>query len=324
VSGQFNGTVARHLSFDVFVDLATLKDYPFADKGKPTCADEKSGITGDLRINEALETGIKLMDTSSPYNVYGSSGPKAALDQLVNATQKLNAATASPVIDPDTIQRALSQQLSSLNSLRAFTPPQSQSLDKALNDTQRSLLNIQAVAPRTGTSSTNLQVAADSVSAAATTVQSNSASKSPSTGGTGGNTSFGTEIDFTIVENIGGGPGFAKTHWKIGAGGGGGGSGGAGGGGGGGGAGGGGGSGAGGGGGGNLYSRNHTNVDSIQLQVAMTCIDESGYRPASDPPRNYWDTIGVCKDVTRGDIKGALMNKNYQERLDSLLPGARR
>lgn len=341
LSGQFNGTVARHLTVDIFVDLPTLEKYPLRTvDGRlisidPNVTDASlrnldkkaraevqlqpctasSGIAGDLRIQEAFATGLSAIDKSRHYNVYDTSGPiQQGLAELSQLNQSLrDLAPRNPNATAE-FKGTLSRQLSILNSLGEVTLPSTADVTEMLNATKDAVKGYSAraaVAAPTKPVEPELDALANAVNAKATEVASSVGKPKPSTGA-GANTSFGTEIDFTIVSNIGVGPGLNRTHWKIGGGGGGGGAG-SGSGGGASGAGGG-----GGGGGGNLINYNTSNIDSITLQIATTCASNPNYVPGKTPS-TYWESIGKCGATTQADARGSLLNKNYESRLNSVL-----
>src|ERR1700722_14709128 len=113
--------------------------------------------------------------------------------------------------------------------------------------------------------------------------------------------SFGSDVDFTVVAGINGGPNWTETHF-TGPGGGGGGGGGKGGGarGGGGNSGTGGSSGlgnSGGGGSGGLVNISRTNVDSLTMTVTATCRVGKPVALARAPYRDYWAAVPLCSDT---------------------------
>jgi hypothetical protein len=140
--------------------------------------------------------------------------------------------------------------------------------------------------------------------------KANGFAKPPKSASPGG-TSFGTQVDFTIVRNYGGGPSLSLIHWKVGA------AGGAGGGGSGGGGSGGG--GGGGGGGGNMLSFNTTVTDALTIQIGLTCTDDA----ETKNPQDYWHAIPNCTLAHKAETLGVLQNKSYNIRLNSLLQGIR-
>jgi hypothetical protein len=310
VSGQFNGTVTRHMTVDFFLDLPTLSAYTISP-----CA-EKSGIAGNLQLDEALSTGLSALNQSSIFNRYPPPGATAQdLENLKGVSENLMQALPSDAAPTAEKQNLLQKQLGILRSIdpnelatNASAPEVLRGAEKSLNAYAAQLAQAQRspglADPKRAGAAEELNGPVRESLDRVNVLQAQAAKGGKQQGGSA-NTSFGTEVDFTIVRNIGGGPALNRTHWKIAGGGGagGGGGGGAGGGGGGGGMG-------GGGGGGNMLNYNRSMMDSLIIQVALTCIDKKGYPKTN--PTNFWETLGTCTGTSSSDVRSLLQYKTYQ------------
>jgi hypothetical protein len=111
VSGQFNGTVTRHITMDFFLDMPALSAYT-----KFPCAG-KSGLAGELQLEEALSTGLSALNQSSVYNLYAPPGSQTQeqLDALQGVSQNL--LHAVPAAPTDQKRNLLQDELKILRSL---------------------------------------------------------------------------------------------------------------------------------------------------------------------------------------------------------------
>jgi hypothetical protein len=318
VSGQFNDTTSRHVTLDVFVDLERLKGAAPVVKDKDgaesigNCA-VTSGIGGDLRLEETLATGLSALDAVAKFNVYDNRGPpNPHVARLAAIDNELLSALNQPKPDSPAISNLVKSYSSVLGDVSRDADTADPQVQSALKHADQSLDTYAAKLQETIRTAGDPEVALQATNELYGVVKpaqdkANGLAKPAKSAASPGGTSFGTQVDFTIVRNYGGGPSLSLIHWKVGAAGGGGGSGGGASGGG------------GGGGGGNMLSFNTTVTDSLTIQIGLTCTDNA----ATKNPQDYWQAIPNCTEAHKSETMGVLQNKNYNIRLNSLLQGMR-
>lgn len=232
---------------------------------------DKTGISGDLGLDETIRNGLDVMDIAAPYNIYGDKG--SALEHIsINIGNDVDNITvaASKVAKAPTIAntQTLSSHTASLYEKllnRPFATLQPDLLQK-LQDTQQTL---NGVSENKLSNSAKQNLSAAKSDLAAATGQGGEKAAAASSGSS--NTKFATSVNFTIVTNINGGPTWSLKYFKGPSG------------------------------NNGLLSFSRTNLDSLTASFVPTCRGGS----ADTNPEDYWHTIPVC---TAADVEKSVQS----------------
>jgi hypothetical protein len=264
VGGELNGTRDRDMEFSFALDFAKLDE-----KGCPSAGDALQGdaLQGDLGLGDIVKAGLASINTTQTYNIYGSSGPspavQAAIVKLSTARTDLTAdKRAHELLSPLTENKRALQDLSS--STGDTLSPEA---EKALQDDKATVQSLLRALPPTAAPAQELaQSNLDVIDEALSTKTPAKKGASSSSG-----TTFGSTIDFILIEGLNGGLTWTLKYFK------------------------------GFGGGTPPLSISRTTTDSLQITFTPTCNSTISENYTS--PSTFWDAIPSCKKINVGEAQ---------------------
>jgi hypothetical protein len=277
VGAQLTGTQDRSFNLSYVIDLSKLLDqgdlqelaaekivdpsivgqpsvkdpYGYCKHAPANSMEQGNGIEGSLGLKDILRDGLQGIDDTRYANVYGTKGqPTDPLTRLTDSTSELKSlaqAFANKSTRPAsvTVRDALARAQDARSTINSNADESDQRVSTALSDNlsaQQDLQSKTAAAPP------------------APSDNSKSAGSQPA--------SFGSTVDFTIVEGLNGGPTWSLKYFK-----------------------------GPGGGSTGLANLNRTLLDTLQITFVPTCASGPGKLGVTTPPKNpvdYWDSIAGC------------------------------